>query len=114
VRIAEEEKSAVDRYSDYMESVKRLEPGNEPISPTSYLHLVLNVPNAPDVGYYLSRHPETMAKLWSLEASGQGVKIIEEINHISLGMRFQGNAAQAGASIGLLLPLIGRWAAVPP
>jgi hypothetical protein len=55
-----------------------------------------------------------MAKLWSLEASGQGVKIIEEINHISLGMRFQGNAAQAGASIGLLLPLIGRWAAVPP
>jgi len=45
----------------------------------------------------LSKSPETLAKLWSLEASGQGVKIIEELNHISSGLSFQGNVSQAGA-----------------
>jgi hypothetical protein len=59
---------------------------------------MLNIPNAPDVGYYLSRHPETIAKLWSLETSGQGIKVMEELNHISSGLRFQANATQSGAS----------------
>lgn len=97
-RIAEEEKSAQARYGDYYQSIKRLEPGNEsPIPPTSYCHLMLNVSNAPDVGYYLSRHPETIAKLWSLETSGQGVKALQELNDLSAGPRFQGSTAQTGA-----------------
>jgi hypothetical protein len=35
--------------------------------------------------------------LWSLETSGQGIKVMEELNHISSGLRFQANAAQTGA-----------------
>jgi len=67
-RIAEEEKTFVESHPDYLESVRRLEPGREmPIPPTSY-HVMLNMSNAPDVGYYLSRHPETIAKcgLWAV------------------------------------------------
>jgi hypothetical protein len=97
-RVAEEEKVFVERHPDYIESVRRLEPGREtPIPPTAYLHTVMNLENPADVAYYLSKSPETLAKLWSLEASGQGVKIIEELNHISSGLRFQGNTAQTGA-----------------
>ena len=67
------------RHPDYIESVRKLEPGREsPIPPTSYYHLMLNVPNAVDVGYYLSKHPETIAKLWSLETSGQGIKVMQQ------------------------------------
>jgi hypothetical protein len=97
-RLPELEKAFAERHPDYQESIARLQPGREtPIPPTAYLHTVMNVQNPADVAYHLSKSPEILAKLWSLEASGQGVKIIEEINHISSGLRFQGNTAQAGA-----------------
>lgn len=80
-----------------MLSIKRLEPGNEtPIPPTSYYHLMLNVSNVPDVGCHLSRHPELIAKLWSLESSGNGVKALQELNDLSAGLKFAGNTAQTG------------------
>jgi hypothetical protein len=94
--VAEQEKEAVQRYGDYTESIERLTK-ETPQPPTPYLHMMMNTSNAPDVGYYLSKHPEVVAKLWGLEASGQGVKVIEEINHIPSDLRFQGNTAQTGA-----------------
>ena len=58
---------------------------------------MLNVSNATDVAYHLSRHPETIAKLWSLESSGRGVDAMKELNHISSGLSFQGNVSEVGA-----------------
>jgi len=58
---------------------------------------MLNVSNAPDVGYHLSRHPETILKLWSLESSGRGIEVMKELNDLSAGLKFASNAAQAGA-----------------
>jgi hypothetical protein len=82
-----------------MQSIKRLEPGNEtPIPPTSYYHLMLNVSNAPDVGYHLSRHPELIAKLWSLESSGNGIQAMKELNDLSAGLRFQGSQREGNTS----------------
>jgi hypothetical protein len=98
-RIDEGGKIRLQKYPDYMQSIKRLEPRNEtPIPPTSYYHLMLNVSNAPDVGYHLSRHPELIAKLWSLESSGNGIQAMKELNDLSAGLRFQGSQHEGNTS----------------
>ena len=59
--MAEQEKEAAQKYPDYTESIDRM--GKEtPLPPTSYLHMMMHTSNAPDVGYYLSKHPEVVAK----------------------------------------------------
>jgi hypothetical protein len=88
-RIPELEKGIEARYPDYAESTAKC--GKEfPISPQTYLHMVLHLPNPPDVAYFLSKHPEVVSRLWSLEAQGpQGaMQAMQELNDISGAIRY--------------------------
>lgn len=86
VRVPEEEKSFAAKNPDYHASVAKLQSnGNIPL--TSYCHLMLHISNPVDTVYYLSKHPEAVAKLWSLEGNGRGVEAIQELNDVSAHMR---------------------------
>jgi hypothetical protein len=57
----------------------------------------MNTENPEACAYYLAKRPEAIARLWSLEASGQGLQVLKELNDLSAGLRFAGSTAQTGA-----------------
>src|SRR5215469_7378397 len=83
---------------DYQETVARLQPNRPtPISALQYHHLLLNTPNPEACAYHLAKHPEMLARMWALESSGRPLDVMRELNDLSAGLRFAGNAATTGA-----------------